>query len=173
MAGLNISATVVAILMSLLVGLPPVLAAGTLRVRAATPTARTALGYLHGNCSHCHNPRSPIANLGLFLDVRADGTPDALASAVGQPSHYRPTGTGIEVRVVPGHPAESLLIARVSSRNPVRQMPPMATHVVDEEALALLTRWIAEDLPAPPPAAGTTTVISPAPSSGESQEEVP
>jgi len=157
----------------LLVGLPPALAAGTLRVRAATPTARTALGYLHGNCSHCHNPRSPIANLGLFLDVRADGTPDALASAVGQPSHYRPTGTGIEVRVVPGHPAESLLIARVSSRNPVRQMPPMATRVVDEEALALLTRWIADDLPASAPASGSAPIHSPAPSSGTSQEEAP
>jgi len=157
----------------LVVGLPPGLADGAPRVHAGTPTARTALGYLHGNCAHCHNPHSPIANLGLFLDVRADGTPDAIATAVAHESHYRPTGTSIETRIVPGDPGASLLIARVSSRNPVRQMPPTGTHLVDEEAIALLTRWIADDLETTPAAADAHPNPSLAPSSEISKEDAP
>jgi len=130
--------------LGLIVGLPETLASHPPRVRASTPTERTALGYLHGNCSNCHNRKSPIERLGLSWTVRADGTPEALASAVGQESHYRPTGTEISERIVPGHPEQSLLIARVSSRNPARQMPPMDTKVVDDEGVALLTRWIRE-----------------------------
>jgi len=35
----------------------------------------------------------------------------------------------------------------------VRQMPPMDTRLVDDEALALLRRWIADELTQPSPAA--------------------
>jgi len=125
----------------LLVGLPPDAAP---RVRAASPTERTALGYLHANCSHCHHTGSPIANLGLFLEVHADGTPEVFRTAVGHASQYRPTGTEIESRIVPGDPAASLVIARVSTRSPTVQMPPMGTHRIDREGVALLTEWIRE-----------------------------
>ena len=37
-----------------------------------------------------------------------------------------------------------MLIARVRSRNPQTQMPPLGTQLRDAEALALLERWIAE-----------------------------
>jgi hypothetical protein len=33
---------------------------------------------------------------------------------------------------------------RAGSRYPALQMPPLGTELVDEEALALLRRWIAE-----------------------------
>jgi hypothetical protein len=154
----------------LVVGLPATIAAHAPRVRAATATARAALGYLHGNCAHCHNARSPIANLGLYLDVKVDGTCEALASAVGHESQYRPTGTSIKTRIVPGIPEASLLIARTSSRDPARQMPPLSTRLVDEEALALLNRWIAEDLVAQPAVPGGTTATSLAPASEIEQE---
>ncbi|MCB1007275.1 MAG: hypothetical protein KDB94_00110 [Acidobacteria bacterium] len=157
----------------LVVGLPTELVERAPRVRAETPIARAALGYLHGNCGHCHNPRSPIANLGLFLDVLADGTPDALASAVAHESHYRPTGTTIDTRIVPGEPGASLLVARVSSRDPARQMPPTGTHVVDEQAIALLTLWIAEDLKPAPASAGESIDPPLAPSSEIPKEEAP
>ncbi len=154
----------------LVVGLPESIAAHAPRVRAATATARAALGYLHGNCAHCHNPRSPIANLGLFLDVKLDGTCEALGSAVGHESQYRPTGTAIESRIVPGNPAASLLIARVASREPPRQMPPLGTRLVDEEALALLTRWVAEELAPQPVVPDGSTATSLAPESEVVQE---
>jgi len=157
----------------LVVGLPQAIASHPPRVRASSPTERAALGYLHGNCSNCHNSASPIASLGLFLTVRADGTPEAWASAVDHTSHYRPTGTGIDERIVPGAPERSLLIARVSSRQPTLQMPPMDTRLVDEEALALLKRWIAEELVRPSAAVDDTQVTPLAPASEISQEREP
>ncbi|KAB2962875.1 MAG: hypothetical protein F9K18_09270 [Thermoanaerobaculia bacterium] len=154
----------------LVVGLPAPLAAHAPVVGAASPVARAALGYLHGNCSHCHNARSPVASLGLSFTVRADGTPEALATAVGAESLYRPTGSSLHVRVVPGAPAESLLIARASSRQPPLQMPPLATRLIDEEALALLERWIAEDLEPSPATADDALATALAPASEIPQE---
>ncbi len=154
----------------LIAGLPAAIAAHPPRVQAATPTSRTALGYLHANCSNCHNKRSTIASLGLSWTVRADGTPEALATAVDQPSHYRPTGTSISERIVPGAPDESLLVARVSTRDPARQMPPMDTHLVDEEGLALLKRWITYDCKSLPTHASATATDPRAPPSAASQE---
>ena len=128
----------------LLDGLPAAVTARPPRVRATGPTERAALGYLHANCSNCHNRRSTISGLDLSFTVRADGTAEALATAVGRLSHYRPTGAGIDQRIVPGDPAGSLVIARVASRGTARQMPPMDTHLVDDEGLSLLTRWITD-----------------------------
>jgi hypothetical protein len=48
-------------------------------------------------------------------------------------------------RIAPGNPDASMLIARMASRHPVLQMPPLGTRIVDAEAVALLRRWIAED----------------------------
>ena len=155
----------------LLAGLPAPAAAHAPRVAAVSPVARAALGYLHGNCSHCHNAASPIAALGLSFTVRADGTPEALATAVGHESQYRPTGTDLHLRVVPGAPAQSLLLARVASRQPPLQMPPLATRLVDEEALALLTSWIEQELAPPPATAGAPHIHPLAASSETSQEE--
>ena len=33
---------------------------------------------------------------------------------------------------------------RVSSRYPALQMPPLGTELIDDEAVAVLSRWIAE-----------------------------
>lgn len=125
-------------------GLPQAVTSRPPRIQAASATERTALGYLHANCSNCHNSRSLIANLRLSFVVRADGTPEALGSAVGQPSHYHPTGTTIERHIVPGDPDASLVITRISNRGNSRQMPPMDSHLVDADAIALLSRWIRE-----------------------------
>ena len=46
----------------------------------ATPVERAALGYLHGNCGHCHNADGPLRNLGLFLRHVARRGPVAPAS---------------------------------------------------------------------------------------------
>jgi hypothetical protein len=34
----------------------------------------------------------------------------------------------------------------MASRNPLVQMPPLGTRIVDEDAVRLIRRWIAEDL---------------------------
>jgi mono/diheme cytochrome c family protein len=132
---------------SLLVGLPKALLDAPPLIAAATATERAALGYLHGNCGHCHNERGPLQNIALFLrhQTRA-ATEPALASTIGQPVRKPAPGQSPDavLRVEPGHPDRSGLIQRVSSRYPALQMPPLGTELIDDEAVRLLYRWIAE-----------------------------
>ena len=65
----------------------------------------------------------------------------------------------------PGHPEASALLLRMRSRHPLLQMPPLGTKLVDAEAVALLERWITEDLPATP--------ISPASTQPNNEENRP
>jgi mono/diheme cytochrome c family protein len=102
---------------------------------------------MHGNCGHCHNAQGPLQNVGLFLrqSVVGDGQP-AVASTVGQPVRKPAPGQSPDavLRIEPGHPDRSGVMQRVSSRYPALQMPPLGTELIDDEAVALLYRWIAE-----------------------------
>ena len=133
----------------LLRGLPPDLLATPPRIDAPSPTARAALGYLHGNCGGCHNAEGPLAPLGLVLAQSAiPGRGDAvLASALGRPSRFRAaTRPDARLRVAPGHADASVLALRLGSRDPALQMPPIGSLRSDDEARALIGRWIDQDL---------------------------
>jgi len=43
--------------------------------------------------------------------------------------------------IAPGHPERSVLLRRIANREP-GHMPPLASSVVDEEAVELLRKWI-------------------------------
>ena len=127
--------------------LSPALLARPPRIDAPTPRARAALGWLHANCASCHNTRGPLASLGLSFEQRIGAGCSAagvLTTAVRVPAHFRPGAQ--TVRLQPGHPEASLVLARASSRSPLLQMPPFGTHLVDEEAVALLSAFVREDL---------------------------
>lgn len=125
------------------------------RIEANSATARAALGYLFANCAHCHNEAGPLANLNLSLAVSlaaGHGTPEALATTVERPSRYRPAGVPDSIpllRLAPGDPGHSLLLQRMSTRLASVQMPPLGTHLVDAEAMALLETWVRDDLGPP------------------------
>jgi mono/diheme cytochrome c family protein len=119
------------------------------RIAAASPAERAALGYLHGNCGNCHNDEGPLAVLDMTLAQRvAAPAPDAvLRSIVGVQSQFVPAGAPAgALRLAPGHLGASVIAARMSSRNPLEQMPPLGTSAVDRDAVALVARWI-ESLP--------------------------
>src|SRR5215207_7085884 len=131
----------------LITGLPKSLLDKAPRIAAASPTERAALGYLHGNCGHCHNPQGPLQNVGLFLRQAASASVSpAIASAVGQPVRKPAPGQSPEavLRIEPGHPERSGIMQRIASRYPALQMPPLGTALTDEEAIALIERWIAQ-----------------------------
>lgn len=133
-------------------GLPASLLEQPPRVAGATPLERAALGYLHGNCAHCHNASGQRAPVRLMLEQSvADpkGSHAAvLASMVRAPARYRPHGAPADPQlVVPGHETSSVLLDRMRTRDPRVRMPPLGTEVPDPEGLALVTRWILEDLP--------------------------
>lgn len=127
--------------------LPAELTARPPRIEAASPVERAALGYLHGNCSSCHNDRGALAaSVGMSLEVRlAPGhapTSGALATALDRASHFLPSGRPATLRVAAGDPDGSVLLRRVASRDAAEQMPPFGTRLVDEQAVALLSAWI-------------------------------
>ena len=68
-----------------------------------------------------------------------------LRSLLGAVSRFQLPGVGVHV-IAPGSASQSVLPARMRSRDPRVQMPPLGTVVPDHEALTLIERWI-NDLP--------------------------
>jgi hypothetical protein len=137
-------------------GLAPEILARPPRIEAATPRERAALGYLHANCGTCHNPAGPLASLGLDLETRVApgrrGSPSAGALACESRFHCAELGDGA-YRVRPGASQRSVLLGRLSSRDPSVQMPPLGTRVVDRDAVSLVGAWIDQDLASLTPSA--------------------
>ena len=131
----------------LIEGLPAHFAATPPRIVANSEVERAALGYLHGNCGHCHNDTGGLRKLDLILRQPVEGTDTpALASTVDRPVRERAPGQAPDagLRIEPRHPERSDLMQRIASRYPLLQMPPLGTEMPDEEAVHLLTRWISE-----------------------------
>ena len=117
------------------------------RWNAASATERAALGYLHGNCGHCHNEQGPLRNVELFLRQTAGaGAEPAIASTFDQPLKKPAPGMSADavLRIEPQRADRSALMQRVASRYPPLQMPPLGTVLVDKQAVDLLKRWIVE-----------------------------
>jgi mono/diheme cytochrome c family protein len=54
------------------------------------------------------------------------------------------------VRVAPGLPDASAIVARMSTRGTDDQMPPLATEFVDPDGVAAVRAWVASLAPATP-----------------------
>jgi hypothetical protein len=109
-----------------------------------------ALGYLYANCSGCH--RGAAAPAGLDLSTSVYDTDPKLTKAyltsVNMPL-TRWTGHGYTMRIVPGDPLASGVIARMSTRVPADQMPRIGTEVVHAEGVAVVSEWIEKMTPGP------------------------
>lgn len=100
------------------------------------PLTTRVLGYLVGNCVHCHNGSNGAAS---SFDLRPDV---ALQNLVDRPTESSATADGI--RVVPGKPEESVMFLGVkgSSDLEVKDMPPLGVALRDASAITLLESWI-------------------------------
>ena len=118
--------------------------------RAFTPPGDAvtagALGYLHGNCAHCHNPGGsarPDTDMDLRLSVtdrRAEDT-QTLRTSVGRAlSRFR--DPAFALRVAPGDAERSALLQRMRSTDPRTRMPPLASERVDAHGVELVRSWI-------------------------------
>ncbi len=110
-------------------------------------TARAALGYLHGNCAHCHNP-SPRAvsfptpfSLKLLTAAASVAETDAFLTAVGVATE-KFVHPGITHRITAGDPASSGVAYRMSVRGSTDEMPALGSELVDPDGLAVITAWI-------------------------------
>jgi hypothetical protein len=90
------------------------------------------------NCSGCHQPGS--VGLGGF-DTRIYRPLSALGLINGP--LLNPGGNPSNRVVVPGAPERSMLLTRISTLGAGR-MPPLASSVLDSQAIALVNRWITE-----------------------------
>jgi hypothetical protein len=127
--------------------LSPALLESPPRIAAPSPMARAALGYLHANCGHCHNNNGAPPPVDLVLSQSAQANESGYAkfmrSLVGAPTRYRAPETRASATLIDaGRPETSVLLARMRSRDPRVQMPPLGTQIGDTEALEVLERWI-------------------------------
>jgi hypothetical protein len=111
-----------------------------------TPTERAALGYLHANCSHCHNQTGAGAaadkcldpNDHLSFDLDFSLRSDELGSTAETATYRTAFGHVIER----GAPDESKVVEMMSRRGASVQMPPLGTEQVDHDGVQLIRDWI-------------------------------
>ena len=132
-----------------LVNMPRALLINAPRIAARSPVERAALGYLHGNCGHCHaGPTGALDGLDLTLAQRVapgnDSAARTLASLLDHPSRFRPRGIDNPRRIALDGHGTSTLTLRLRSTSPLTRMPPLGVQVVDDEGVSLVERWIAE-----------------------------
>lgn len=135
------------------------------RIPARSDDERASLGYLHGNCAHCHNSQGGAA----FMDLRFQ---------IGQTLLNQPafrTAVNIRTRmfnrrdeefhrITPGNTDKSCVPTRMDQRSG-DQMPPLGTGAIDPAAVTLIKRWIQnwprpETAPAPAPVAPADSASS-------------
>jgi len=96
-----------------------------------------ARAYLHVNCSNCHQGAGG-GNAQIELQFSTSLEKMNLVNAL--PNHDK-FGLSNPRLVSPGEPEQSILLARLQRRGR-GQMPPLATSLVDESGVKLLTEWI-------------------------------
>lgn len=115
---------------------------------AGDARTRAVLGYLSGNCGHCHNERSTVATVRYPLMMPAYSSAEEVRRAVDvlrtrhtawDAPHAEP---GTTTLVADGTPDLSALFVRMRSRQPSSQMPPLGTVVRDQQAMDLIGSWI-------------------------------
>ncbi|HUR45069.1 MAG TPA: PQQ-dependent sugar dehydrogenase [Candidatus Saccharimonadales bacterium] len=98
--------------------------------------------YLAANCAQCHQPGG--AGLGFWNANITNFTAQAGLIDGVLNNDYGDTNNRV---IVPGSPSNSMMLRRISTRGP-GQMPPLASSVLDINAINLLSAWITNDLPA-------------------------
>jgi uncharacterized repeat protein (TIGR03806 family) len=112
-----------------------------------------ARSYLDANCGHCHSAGGGAAQSGTLFSWTdtQEGVDPKIYGVCKVPTSAGGGTCGLVHDIVPGKPDESVLVCRISSRESAVQMPPLATRVVDEDGVSLLSEWISSlTLPACP-----------------------
>jgi hypothetical protein len=114
------------------------------RTLQATKETTAALGYLHANCSHCHNQERPSRSDGFrCFDPEKSFDFSLHWRELGAPEDTATYRTALGSVIKPGRPGDSDVIKRISSRDRFPpSMPPLASKKVDDQGIAVLNAWI-------------------------------
>lgn len=96
-----------------------------------------ARSYLDVNCAHCHQPGSSGTT---DLDLRFAVSDNAM-NAIGVAPARGDLGIANALVIAAGEKERSILWQRINRRG-AEQMPPLGSHVIDEEGVSLLGNWI-------------------------------
>jgi hypothetical protein len=111
-----------------------------------TGTTKDALGYLHGNCGHCHNAisaidkQTPMRLRILTTDTVPNQTQTYTTSRCLVMKHVIPPN--IVYALDPSSPDASGIPVRMNRRDPFG-MPPNCTKAIDDAGVATVTAWVA------------------------------
>ncbi|HEX4418182.1 MAG TPA: hypothetical protein VH165_09810 [Kofleriaceae bacterium] len=119
----------------------------------ATQAQNDALGYLHANCGHCHNPSSTVHDM-TPLVLRLDTT--KLATVATTPTYLTTTNaaalfpfsegtTTYTTLIVPKDPDHSALNVRINvpiTATMNRHMPKLGSEMTDPQVTSLVLGWI-------------------------------
>ncbi len=103
--------------------------------QGSAPLEQRARAILHVNCSQCHRPGGPAPD----GDFRFGTAPSQ--GYCGMSPSAGDLGVTGALLVAPGQPDKSLVLLRMKALDQHR-MPPLATHVVDQASVDVLTAWI-------------------------------
>ena len=103
--------------------------------------AQRAQAYLEINCAHCHNPRGPAQNTGLYLFTEFEPNSSQMGYC------RRPVAAGLAsgghlYDVHPGRPEKSILYYRMTHNHLAVKMPQLGRSVVHTEAMPVIESWI-------------------------------
>jgi hypothetical protein len=103
------------------------------------PISAQALGYLHGNCGGCHNDRA-TQNFGVTETKIVFWQSAQQLTSLEQTSTYTHlvTNTGGDLtRLQHG-------LERMKMRDPITQMPPLGTEIVDTNGVSTVEAWLTQ-----------------------------
>jgi hypothetical protein len=109
---------------------------------AAVSLEYRARSYLAANCAQCHQPGGTARG---FWDARLTTATDQAGLVNGALVNY--LGDTNNAVLTPGSLSNSVMLTRISTPGSLR-MPPLATTLLDTNAIELLSAWITNDLPA-------------------------
>ena len=100
-----------------------------------------ARAYLDANCGYCHHATGAARTSGLSLR-REERDPLALGICKRPVAAGRGAGD-LAFDIVPGKPDESIAVHRMRSTEPQVMMPEIGRSLAHDEAVALVSEWIA------------------------------
>lgn len=104
------------------------------------PLEKRAQAYLEINCAHCHNPRGPARNTGLYLMTDLDPKSNSYGFC------KRPVAAGLgsggrSFDINPEGAEKSILYYRMKNDHLEVKMPQLGRSVAHNEALLIIEEW--------------------------------
>ena len=113
------------------------------RIHSKTDLGRAAMGYMHANCGHCHNPNGRAAMTRQYLrhsmQATDEHTEPAYLTTVNQPTRsFQIPGISKTFRILPAEPDLSAVHYRLDRGS----MPSVGKKIIDRDAVEQIGNWI-------------------------------